>query len=89
MTSIIDLRDDMSYEILPFFEIDVKVGIFENAIWLKESASSQRWSPQRLLSKNYVTKTGAPTKQVPSQCKPARPPDIPKCRWNAQSRKWN
>ena len=64
MTSIIDLRDDMIYEILPFFEINVKIGIFENAIWLKESASSQRWSPQRLLSKNYVTKK-APQ---PSKC---------------------
>ena len=46
MTSIIDLRDDMIYEILPFFEIDVKVGIFESGIWLKESAWSQRWNPQ-------------------------------------------
>ena len=34
----IDLRDDMIYEILPFFEIDVKVGMFESAILLKESA---------------------------------------------------
>ena len=32
LISIIDLRDDMSYEILPFFEIDVKVGIFESVI---------------------------------------------------------
>ena len=49
MTSTFDLRDDMDYEILPFFEIDVKVGIFENAIWLKESASSQRWSPHKVV----------------------------------------
>ena len=32
LTIIIDLRDDMIYEILPFFGIDVKVGIFESAI---------------------------------------------------------
>ena len=34
----------------------------------------------KLTSKNYATKPGAPTKQVPSQCKTARPTDMPKCR---------
>ena len=79
MTIIIDLRDDMIYEILPFFEIDVKVDIFESAIWLKESAAVKGGAP-KLSSKNYATKTSAPTKQVPSQYKPARPTDMPKCR---------
>ena len=43
-------------------------------------------APTRLSSKNYITKTGVPTKQVPSECTPARPPDIPKCTLNAQGR---
>ena len=60
MTSIIDLRDDMIYEILPFFEIDVKVGIFENAIWLKESASSKRWSPHKVVKQELYHQDGRP-----------------------------
>ena len=34
----------------------------------------------KLTSKSYATRSGASTKQVPSQCKSARPPDMPKHR---------
>ena len=43
----------------------------------------------KLPSEDHATKSGAPNKQVPSQCKSARPPNMSKLRWSTQSRKWN